>query len=205
MITSFWELKKLNPVGEPFCRAAAGRSFVKNFVGMLYQQASNGLAVTLTDVAGSSRALSAKSIGDLGMAQPGGGETILRGANYDNKWSENNGIIVGTGTTAVAYNNSALASKIEHGTAGGQLLHWGGLIKDTEVSAPYAYFDVSRIFENQSGGSITINELGLVATAFYSNQYYQFLICRDVLAEVDWVSLAHTEMLKVTYRIRVTV
>ena len=203
MITSFWEIKKLNPIGAPFCRAAAGRSFVKNLPSILYIEAG-GASVLMTDMNGGGRTVSGKYTADLGMCQSGGGENCVR--SYQNYlWSENSGIIVGTGTTAVAYNNSSLAAKIAHGTATGQLLYYGGLIKDTAVEAPYAYFDVSRIFENQSGGSITIAELGMACTMYYSTQYYQFLICRDVLDVADRVILAHTEMLKVTYRIRVTV
>jgi len=199
MIQSFWEIKKLHPLRKPFCRAGAGRSFVKNFICMHYLQAANTPSFSFMDIGGQARSLTSDNA-SCAMNMAGGGGRSYSLSSY---WiaSEKLGVVLGTGTTAVAYNNYAMASLIAHGTGAGQLLHWGGLIQDTVVSAPYAWFDMMRIFENQSGGDITIKELGLQA---FLGQYV-FLICRDVLQESDWVTLHNTEFLKVTYRIRVTV
>ena len=166
---------------------------------MHYLQAANTPSFSFTDITGQTRSRTSDFV-SCAMSMAGGGGRSYSISSY---WigSEKLGVVLGTGTTAVAYNNYALASPIEHGTGAGQLLYWGGLIQDTVVSAPYAWFDMLRIFENQSGGDITIKELGLQA---FQGQYV-FLVCRDVLQEADWMTLHDTEMLKATYRIRVTV
>lgn len=76
------------------------------------------------------------------------------------------GIQVGTGTNAVTANDYALQTKIAHGSGAGQLSYGLTTIPQTTgpaVTGSRAYFDFVRIFTNNSGGDITINELGLVA------------------------------------------
>lgn len=206
MIQSFWEIEKLDPAdGRPVKRCGAGCSFVKNMMGLLYVRANYAATTSQTDIGGSARAILAGY--ETGrMAMTGGGSAVHPAWGYNAYKGEDVGIVLGTGTTAVAYNDYVLAAPILHGLTPGKLLYWGGLIREVVVSAPYAYFDIMRIFENQSGGDIIPTELGMQAVGCVSGISGPcFLICRDVLAAPDRVTLADTELLKVTYRIRVSV
>lgn len=112
------------------------------------------------------------------------------------------GIIVGTNNGGLTFHPNAFAlnNQVGHGNGAGQLSH-------TAQNAPVTTYDadtkkwnnvVTRIFNNNSGGTITIRELGLV---FYSGiacaSVYSFLFAHDILEEE--VELPDTGQLTVTY------
>lgn len=116
------------------------------------------------------------------------------------------GIVVGTDSTAVAPSQTKLIAPIEHGTAVDELEYFGMLVADeadfnVDTSADEAYFEIERIFRNDSGGSITIEEIGIntLATAYPFQQNIVFCILRDV----DTIEVADGEYLKIKYRIKV--
>ena len=84
-----------------------------------------------------------------------------------------------------------------------QLKIYGALIENLLVNDTpgEASFDIIRIFENNSGTSITINEVGLVCSPYASQ--YQFLFClsRHVLAAP--IVVADGEILRLTHTIKV--
>jgi len=59
-------------------------------------------------------------------------------------------------------------------------------------------FSVSRSFTNNSGGSVTVSEVGIVLRSFASdtNFYYIFII-HDILSSP--ITLANSQVLTVTY------
>lgn len=72
----------------------------------------------------------------------------------------NGGIVVGTGSTAVAMADYALNTKIAHGTGAGQLQYGSHTINNASGTSPITWV-VTRAFTNGSGGNITIAETGI--------------------------------------------
>jgi len=71
------------------------------------------------------------------------------------------GILVGTGTTAVTMIDNKLETLIGTGTSTGQLLYSKTQVSAMFLSLTEASFRISRSFGNQSGGGITVEEVGL--------------------------------------------
>lgn len=172
------------------------RSFLKQFIQLIEVQ-TNQATKTLTDITGTDRSVDTQS--ENFFCTHGGGHGWAR-ADYRHVQVENLGIVVGSGTTAVTPTDTKLETKIAHGKSAGQLLYLGNALYPVVVSPPDAYVDLVRFFENQSGGNITINEVGIYALG--SQYYYGFCICRDVLTSA--VTVANGELLKVRYRIKVS-
>jgi hypothetical protein len=105
----------------------------------------------------------------------------LRGDGPD---SDNNyGILVGTGTNPVSCLNNALQTKIAHGNAAGQLYHKATTFSVITESAPNAYFTISRNFDNNSGNSITVKEVGFFLIYVVSSWY--FILSRDLTGDIE--------------------
>ena len=72
-------------------------------------------------------------------------------------------IMVGSGTQSNPYNAYNLASPISNGSGTGQLLYSSPTIPtNITINGNQAYFIVSQSYNNQSGGTITISEVGLI-------------------------------------------
>jgi hypothetical protein len=72
-------------------------------------------------------------------------------------------IMVGSGTQSNPYNTYNLASPIANGSGTGKLLYSSPTIPtNITINGNQAYFIVSQTFTNQSGGTITISEVGLI-------------------------------------------
>ncbi len=116
------------------------------------------------------------------------------------------GIVVGTSNTAVSPSQTKLLSLIEHGTAAGELEYFGMLIADeadfnTDAGADEAYFEIERIFRNSSGGSVTIEEIGIYSLAIRTPAQLDTVFC--ILRDTDTIVVADGEYLKIKYRIKV--
>jgi hypothetical protein len=70
------------------------------------------------------------------------------------------GIVVGTGTTPVSLGQYNLVSKIPHGDGSGQLYYYECVVLSLTTNAAWS-FNVERMFDNLSGATITVNEVGL--------------------------------------------
>ncbi len=103
-----------------------------------------------------------------GWANPSAGKYELEGSAANtliinnNEDSSVNGIIVGTGSTAVALADGALDTLIASGNSSGQLEYSGTSISTLKRSTSETSYRISRSFFNGSGGTITINEVGLL-------------------------------------------
>ncbi|MBA7589973.1 hypothetical protein ES708_32072 [subsurface metagenome] len=116
------------------------------------------------------------------------------------------GIQVGTGITAVTPTDTALATRIAHGRSAGQLEYGGCELFGIAFSDPNGEFTIRRYFTNASGGSITVNEVGIysVGCSKKSSGYsWAFLIARDVVS--PGVAVLDGEILRVTYVPQITV
>ena len=172
------------------------RSFLKQFIQLIEVQ-TNQSSKTVADITGTDRTVDEKDINLF--CTPGGGYGYVD-PTQRNVQVENIGVVVGSGTTAVTPTDTKLETKITHGTGTGQLIHLGCGLKPVVISGSDAYVDLVRFFENQSGGNVTVNEVGIYALG--SSSQYGFCICRDVLASS--ITVADGQLLKVRYRIKVT-
>ena len=109
------------------------------------------------------------------------------------------GILVGSGTNVESFEDHVLQTKIGHGTGAGQLsyadseLHSVAYIAETKTLAD----TLIRYLNNNSGGSVSVNEVALVTRIFISNTGYNTLVSRDKLDTT--VEVPDTGQLKVTY------
>ena len=207
------------------------RSFVKNFIGMLYLPHAyvvSGSPYAMVDTGNTSRntdsqvggTVTSRSLkSTLAMGAPPG---TINGVYYagntgsynivtaDSNFRAGNlvGIQVGTGTAAVTPTNYALGTRVAHGRGAGQLEYGGCELINITFADPNGEFTVRRYFTNHSGGSITINEVGIYATAGNATggsygETYVFLIARDLVS--PGVAVADAELLRVTYVMQITV
>lgn len=109
------------------------------------------------------------------------------------------GIVIGTGTKPVSIDDFQLAGKIDHGTGAGQMLYQdtsiGNLVYEGTNTVSIT---ITRSFVNNSGASITVNEVGLQA----NHVGYVFLIARDLVS--PGVSVPNGATLTVSYKITAT-
>jgi len=96
--------------------------------------------------------------GTTGTIQaPGEGAQSFMRMRHGEGWDDR-GLVVGTGTTSPTRDDYKLESPITHGTGIGQL-YYGA----SDVYYGSDHIEVRRSFGNNSGGDITINEVGLIA------------------------------------------
>lgn len=106
------------------------------------------------------------------------------------------GIVIGTGAGAESFDGYQLTTKVVHGNGGGQM-HYS----DSEIS--YAWdggtltftTTLIRYFNNNSGGTIVITEIGLYAKL----PVYFAMVTRDLLDPS--VSCVDASQLKATYEV----
>jgi len=108
------------------------------------------------------------------------------------------GIRVGTGTLAPDINDIGLQTPIGHGTGVGQLQYSAVTFGAPASDPTTSQFTITRNFANASGGSITVNEIGLQVRAHRQDSAYYFLTIRDVIA--GGIVIPNGQTLTVNYR-----
>jgi len=108
--------------------------------------------------------------------------------------NSNQGIVVGTGSGAESFESYDLTTRVVHGSSSGQLSHTLQNTTTIAYTSGTKTWEATllRIFNNNSGGSIIITEVGILSSA--GN-----LVCRDLLASS--VTVANGGQLTVTYTI----
>jgi len=152
------------------------KSFVRNFMHYIYLNISNGISSAdwgITTPAPSSRAT--KYTGGTWIDY-GGNKPIYCNGSVGN---DNLGIIIGTGTTPPTPDDYKIETLIPHGTGAGQMAYQQvHSVNGVTVSGNDVMLKISRIFINNSGGTIQPSEVCLYGTiSGYSN-----LISRDVFS-----------------------
>jgi len=113
------------------------------------------------------------------------------------------GIVVGSGTDAENFESFVLQTPIANGVGSGQLSYIEG---DPEVitwASPILSADITRYFNNNSGGNVSVNEVGIIAAGSVGGTTNEkWLQCRDKLAST--VTVPDTGQLKVTYTVQLT-
>jgi len=99
--------------------------------------------------------------------------------------SDVRGIWVGTGTTLVDRDDYTLAAKVAHGTGAGQLYYQACTVTGpTAISGGYRE-EIARQFDNSSGDTITVQEVGLVVGFTDTGGTSRYaLILRDLTGSV---------------------
>jgi len=198
----FYQLEKFGNKHKKYKKTQA-KSFVKSFLYALYTHYMN-LSCVASDVNNVPRTFQKSGFANPFLVTAIGGNGYMT-TNYDNSpvLYYYNGIIVGTGNTAVASTDYFLQTYILNGVTSGKLEYCGNSFTAPVVSAPSASFTMNRIFRNSSGGDITIKEIGISsASECIGNTWYSFLIVRDVLGVP--VTMANGDYLKVTYTFQIT-
>jgi len=105
------------------------------------------------------------------------------------------GIIVGTSDAAFSSTDTALTAKISHGTASGELEY--GAFPDSLYTVEPATngskttMTLARRFENSSGGSVTIKEVGIMSV--------NGLLCRIIPATPIVIENGASEIIAITF------
>ncbi|MBA7496745.1 hypothetical protein ES702_07354 [subsurface metagenome] len=153
-------------------------SFVQQFIDILYpKMAQETLEVTETD---------------------GTGYAVVAAANVfrcnaelgDDTW----GIVIGDDNTAVAIDDYFLVSPLTT-----NIVHGAHNIAEPVTEGTTRRLDITRIFTNNSGGDLTIEEVGLVIIIGTST--YRFLIDRSLYS----ATVINGNSISLRYRISVTI
>jgi hypothetical protein len=115
------------------------------------------------------------------------------------------GVIVGTSDTPNTLTTYALGGKINHGTGSEQLLYGAETAEDvTNPSGNDLQFRITRTFTNNSGATVTVKEVGLLARKHDKDgNPRSFLIARDVLPSP--VDVPDGATLTIRYVVKITV
>jgi hypothetical protein len=188
-----------------------GHSWTRNYWNSLCSSATGGTSLTLTFGAG---LMSGKNTaGSISSGNTFGSPSGQDGyPNYSNSLvyrydaNSTNGIVVGTSDTAFSIEQYSLGTLITHGNGAGQLAYnisthsgygsgcpipaYTGGTKTWETSH-------SRIFNNNSGGSITVKEVGIYSSGSFGLS--AIMMERSVLSPT--LAVADGAQLTVTYAI----
>jgi len=168
-------------------RVQKSRSFVRQFLDMLVIQMAPSNAMYARIARELTGGYGSLWHDDNSMnATAGAGTTVC-------------GVIVGTGVAAPTINDFLMSAQIGHGTGAGQLQYGNvafGAVADDAVGA---HFTVTRDFANGSGGSITVNEIGLAFSFNAGGVSKYYLVIRDVVS--PGLAVPNGQTLTVNYRV----
>ena len=164
-------------------------SFVKQFAQLMFNIGFECAAASPTAVTNTSGASVTTLLGmDRGL---------LKNANTA---TSTYGIQVGTGTGAESINDTALGTQIAHGTGVGQLQYGTMTYGAPSTTATTTTFRFTRVFTNGSGGTVTVQEIGLVSRDV--NGGNSFLWTRDLTGAV---AVNNGQQLTVNYDFTTTI
>jgi len=114
------------------------------------------------------------------------------------------GIVVGIGTNAESFEDYILQTLVDNGTGSGEISYISGITPAYTYTAgtKVAKVEHVRYFNNNSGGSIVIAEVGIYAECLYSGSTVVGMVARDLLGAT--VTVPDTGQLKITYTIELT-
>lgn len=116
--------------------------------------------------------------------------------------SDSCGILVGSGTDAESFEDYVLQTPIAEGAGAGQLNHVEGEAPAESYVGTAKRAAIARYLNNNSGGNVSVNEVGLVGFASADGSGANFMFARDKLAST--VTVPDTGQLKVTYTVQLT-
>ena len=186
-ISGHWTLEVRDPCGRLVSRRKERlHSFVRGFLDLLYAQMEN-TGKTVVDIGGTGRTVAG--------SPSNFNQVVYAGDDGD-------GLLVGTGTTAVAIGDYSIETLIAHGSGSGQLDYKVQTLVDPATVGSSRSFEIRRLFENKSGASITINEWALYADMGPSSEWTALMI-REIVSGGQAVGDNFTANLVVTIKVTV--
>lgn len=171
-----------------------GKSFVKQFMQVLATLLTDrDLAPTITETGGGTSQIQVKSNWDL----------TYYPATWRAPTGTSYGIWVGTDDTAPTNTDITLGALIANGSGAGQL-NYGIQSGNWQIPASISGnidFLLTRSLSNNSGGTVTIKEIGI--TIISGTTSWRYLIARDVLGSP--VAVGDSESVVVEYTLRTTI
>jgi len=138
-------------------------NFIALFLPLSYFT-SNNVSATITNVSGSTYSFS-QALGDNGISIP-----------YPNTNFPGNApsyflmIEVGSGQRSNPYSAYSLAAPISNGSGAGQLAYQSATLPSTIIlKGNTAYFYITQTYNNISGGTVTITEVGIIVYLTLAN------------------------------------
>ncbi len=178
--------------------SVAAGGFLRQFGELMYRQMS-GLSREAKDLDNASQTFD-ESFEQFRLAVGGGSSYLDASPNVTaNRPMQYTGVQVGLASTPVAFANFGLSSKVFHGVAANQLFHYGTVVDNWLSNTTTNKFDISGLFENQSGATVSILETGLHTDN--DDKDSQHAIARHALAAA--VDVPDGQCLKVIYRLSV--
>ena len=172
----------------------AGHSFCKSFAQLMFNVEPFGCArfspTTVTDTDGDS----------VTTTKTGGASRQMGFRTDASSTTSTYGIQVGTGTSAESINDTKLQTQISHGVAAGNLQYGTVSYGAPSTTATTTTFRTTRVFTNGSGGTVTVQEIGLVCRGNQSAN--NFLIIRDLTGAV---AVTNGQQLTVNYDLTTTI
>jgi len=112
------------------------------------------------------------------------------------------GIVVGSGSTAPAYGDYQLTTLIANGSGSGQL-NYEATTNSSPVntSGNTMAFTITRTFINNSGATITVNEVGMICSSQYGSGTQGYFL---ILHDLSTIAVAASNTLTVVYSISTT-
>ena len=188
-VKAYLKIKVIDGNGKcTYHRRYRSRSFVANFLRVIFTNLS-GQEINNVNTSGGSYTIYFRD------------SMIVNDGSNDDRY----GILIGTGTSAPTIIDDNLSQVISNGASVGQMQYGAVSVTGavTNTSTNSGYFTVSRTFTNNSGSSITVSEVGLVAWTggnSPNNQFY--LIIHDLLPSP--ITVPNGSSLTISYEIQVT-
>jgi len=147
-------------------------------------------SLTIVDVTGTSQTGGSTPY-DIGPASRGNGF-------YGSVGSSTHGIVVGTGTSGFSFESFSLGTAIISGAGAGQMAYSSAedVVVTFDAGSSRFSANYARFFNNNSGSSIVVSEIGLVSEMSTPSQI-EVLVCRDALSTT--LTVTNGGQLKVTY------
>jgi hypothetical protein len=188
-VKAYLKIKVIDENGKcTYYRRYRSRSFVVNFINDLFTTMARQ-SINNVNTSGAQYGISLN-------------DTMNINASSNNS---NYGIQIGSGTSAPTIIDHSLSQVISNGTSIGQMQYGAVSVTGavTNTSTNTGYFTVTRTFTNNSGSSITVSEVGLVAwSGNYTGQTNQFyLILHDLLPTP--ITVPNGSSLSISYEIQV--
>ena len=164
-------------------RKFKAKSWLPQFLGLIKGQfmlpygGTNSGNAPVTDTSGSVR------LYPIGGAEAYNGGLCL----YAGDGVGDYGLVVGSSDNPNTVNTYTMGAIIPHGNASGQLYYGATTMENPQnpTGTNNWFFRIIRTFTNNSGGSITVKEIGLIVKTLDSGGTTRyFLIARDVISPV---------------------
>jgi len=189
-VKAYLKIKVIDGNGKcTYYRRYRSRSFVANFLRVIFTNLS-GQSINNVNTSGGSYGISRFD------------SIAVNDGSNDSSF----GILIGSGTSAPSIIDSNLSQVISNGAGVGQMQYGAVSVYSpvTNTSTNSGYITVSRTFTNNSGSSITVSEVGLVAWSEnetgQTSQFY--LIIHDLLPSP--ITVPNGSSLSISYEIQVT-